>query len=237
MLVECPGDREAVAKLGRVHGTTAGHSQPEEPGSWIIPEARGGRLCRQLGPDGLHAPYAPAASSWIKAPAWVVVELGVRFGHSTRAFLEGARAVDGRVWGVDLLERHDVSDERFTFVQADPFKVAARWERINLLHIDIDSQCEGRCSPVAQGIREPVPGHRRTAAIAPPWLSPRTGDCFRTEAATDYRQVFRIYGNVAACRQAVHTTSRKIGRGITDPIQPIDWPKVNGRAAHWMALR
>ncbi len=137
VLAECPGDREAVAKLGRVHGTTAGHSQPEEPGSWIIPGSRR-TIVPSLGPDDF-APYAPVALSWIKAlGARVVVELGVRFGHSTRAFLEGARAVHGRAWGVDLLERHDVSDERFTFIQADPFKVAARWERIDLLHVDID---------------------------------------------------------------------------------------------------
>ena len=52
--------------------------------------------------------------------------------------LAGARDVDGHVWGVDPLERHDVSDGRFTFIQADPMEVAGRWERIDLLHLDID---------------------------------------------------------------------------------------------------
>ncbi len=61
---------------------------------------------------------------------------------STRALLAGCAAVDGHVWGIDPLERHDVPDERFTFIQADPMTCAARWERIDLLHVDIDPQCE-----------------------------------------------------------------------------------------------
>ena len=35
------------------------------------------------------------------------------------------------------------------------------------------------------------------------------------------------YGNVAGCRQAVHDF--RVGRGITDPIQPIDWAGIYWR--------
>ena len=93
--------------------------------------------------------------------ATVVVELGVRFGHCTRALLKGAEAVDGQVWGVDALERHDVRDERFTFIQADPLKVAGRWERIDLLHVDIDPQREDDARKWLGRICRAVPGHRR----------------------------------------------------------------------------
>jgi hypothetical protein len=47
------------------------------------------------------------------------------------------------VWGVDSLVRHDVSDDRFKFIQADQMDVASQWERIDLLHVDIDPHCEG----------------------------------------------------------------------------------------------
>ena len=74
--------------------------------------------------------------------ATVVVELGVRFGASTRAMLDGVRAVNGHVWGVNPLERHDVRDPLFTYVQSDPMAVVDRWERIDLLHVEIDPHCE-----------------------------------------------------------------------------------------------
>ena len=146
-----------------------------------------------LGPDDF-APYAPVAMSWIKAlEARVVVELGVRFGHSTRAFLDGARAVDGRVWGVDLLERHDVSDERFTFIQADPYKVAARWERIDLLHVDIDSQCEG---DARRWLAEYANRCRAIAVCHTHHPGYRLGPVIAELAATDQWQVFEYRGNL-----------------------------------------
>jgi hypothetical protein len=105
--------------------------------------ARGGGWFLRSAP-GDFDPYAPLAKAWVEAlRATVIVELGVRFGHSTRAFLEGARAVDRRVWEVDPLERHDVQDDRFTFIQVDPIQAAPQWDRIDLLHIDIDLHCEG----------------------------------------------------------------------------------------------
>ena len=39
--------------------------------------------------------------------------------------------------------------------------------------------------------------------------------------------IFDDYGNVAGCRQAVHDF--RAGRGITDPIQPIDWAGIYWR--------
>ena len=40
------------------------------------------------------------------------------------------------------------------------------------------------------------------------------------------------YGNVAACRQAVHDFRAQ--RGINDPIQPIDWGEFTGGAHSWI---
>jgi hypothetical protein len=111
------------------------------PVPWIVPGSRR-RTVPGRGP-GDFDPYAPLAAAWVESlRARVVVELGVRFGESTRGLLDGAHAVDGHVWGVDPLERHDVQDPRFTFIQADPMEVAGRWERIDLLHVDVDPHCE-----------------------------------------------------------------------------------------------
>ncbi len=119
------------------------------------------RIIVPAGASGVSEPDSRRVAAWVEAlHATVVVELGVRFGVSTRALLEGAHAVDGHVWGVDPLDRHDVRDPRFTFVRADPMAVVDRWERIDLLHVDIDAHCEddarrwlgayaGRCRAVA----------------------------------------------------------------------------------------
>src|SRR5207253_11218650 len=131
-------------KLGHLPAPTParpGERPDEFTSPWIVPGSRRS-MVPERGP-GDFDPYTPLAAAWVEAlRAAVVVELGVRFGDSTRALLEGARAVDGHVWGVDSLERHDVHDPRFTFLPADPMSVAGRWDRIDLLHVDIDPHCE-----------------------------------------------------------------------------------------------
>jgi hypothetical protein len=136
VLAECPGDGEALAQLARLRRRTRSEKSP-----WIIVGSERA-IVPTLGPDDFD-PYAPLAERWITAlEARVVVALGVRFGAAARALLAGARGVDGQVWGVDPLERHDVLDERFTFIQSDPMEVSHRWERVDLLHVDVDAQCE-----------------------------------------------------------------------------------------------
>jgi hypothetical protein len=141
---ECPGDCEAMAMLDRLrganpagprNGTEVSHSPWIVAGSWR-------RIVPACGP-GDFDPYASRAAAWVEAlRATTVVELGVRFGASTRALLAGVRAVDEQVWGVDPLERHDVQDPRFTHIPQDPMAVVERWERIDLLHVDIDPHRE-----------------------------------------------------------------------------------------------
>jgi hypothetical protein len=162
VLAECPGDREALARLDDLSGASPARTTDRADGDrppWIVPGSRR-EMLPACGPDDF-APYAPMAAAWVAALyATTVVELGVRFGQSTRALLEGARAVDGHVWGVDPLERHDVADPRFAFLPADPMAVASRWQYIDLLHVDIDPHCEddarrwlgeyaGRCRAIA----------------------------------------------------------------------------------------
>jgi glycosyltransferase involved in cell wall biosynthesis len=140
VLGECPGDHDASNALQRLAQPPAAAAlapAAETPGPWIVPGSRRA-LVPTLGPEDFD-PYAPLAAAWVRAlRARVVVELGVRFGDTTRAFLAGASDVDGHVWGVDPLRRHDVVDPRFTFLQADPTAVTDRWNAIDLLHIDID---------------------------------------------------------------------------------------------------
>jgi glycosyltransferase involved in cell wall biosynthesis len=144
VLAECPGDAQALSRLEsvRTKAQKPGETPGEPAGSpWIVP---GSRRCEfpANGP-GDFDPYVGMAAAWVKAlNAKVVVELGVRFGDSTRALLVGAREVDGHVWGVDALERHGVDDPRFTFIPSDPLEVAGRWNQIDLLHVDIDAHRE-----------------------------------------------------------------------------------------------
>jgi hypothetical protein len=135
------------------------------------------------------------AERWILAlDARVVVELGVQSDAVTRALLAGARAVDGRVWGIDELEQHDVVDERFTFIQADPMKCAARWERIDLLHVDIDRQCE---DDARRWLREYANRCRAIAVHHAHHPGFRLGPVIAELAATDQWEVFEYSGNVA----------------------------------------
>lgn len=97
--------------------------------------------------SGDFDPYAPLATEWVRRlRARVVVELGVRFGVSTRAILSGVHATGGHLWGVDLVARHGINDPAFTFVEADAAEVAGLCEAIDLLHIDTDPHTEEQTS-------------------------------------------------------------------------------------------
>lgn len=136
VLAECPGDRDALA----VRARTASAADPATV-AWLVPGSRR-RVVPARGP-GDFDPYVPLATAWVRTlSARVVVELGVREGVSTRAFLAGAHAVDGHVWGVDLNDHHGIADPRFTFLQGDAADVADRWEAIDLLHVDTDPHTE-----------------------------------------------------------------------------------------------
>jgi len=137
VLVERPEEPEAHAILSQLRQGVL--RRPFSP--WIVPGSTRMEIARGGAED--FAPYAATAARWVEAlDARTIVELGVRFGASTRALLDGARVVDGHVWGVDPLERHDVVDPRFTYLPSDPLAEVGRWERIDLLHLDVDPHCE-----------------------------------------------------------------------------------------------
>ena len=165
----------------------------EDTGPWIIAGSRRTTV-PALGADDFD-PYAFVADRWIRAlDARVIVELGVRFDVVTQALLSGARAVDGRVWGIDPLERHDVEDERFTFIQADPMKCAARWERIDLLHVDMEPGCE---DDARRWLKEYANRCRAIAVHHAHHPAFRLGPVIAELAATDQWQVFEYSGNLA----------------------------------------
>ena len=120
--------------------------------------------------------------------------LGVRFDIVTRALVAGAQAVDGRVWGIDEWERHDVRDERFTFIQADPIKCALRWERIDLLHIDVDPQ---RADNARRWLREYANRCRAIAVHHAHHPGFGLGPVIAELATTEQWQVFEYSGNLA----------------------------------------
>ena len=133
VLVERPGDREAADRLARL-------SAPAETG-WLLPGSTRATV-PERGP-GDFDPYLELAQAWVEAlEARVVVGLGVRAGASTARCSPALRAVNGRVWGVDPAELHNIDDPRFTFVRADAADVADRWERIDLLHVNTDPHTE-----------------------------------------------------------------------------------------------
>jgi GT2 family glycosyltransferase len=196
VLAECPGDAEALSRLEslRSKARRPGETPGEPAGSpWIVP---GSRRCElPANGAGVFEPYAGMAAAWVKAlNAKVVVELGVRFGDSTRALLVGARIVDGHVWGVDALERHDVDDPRFTFIPSDPLEVGGRWDRIDLLHVDIDAHREDEARRWLEAY------HARCRAIAiHDSHHPRfkLGPIIAGLAAAGDRRVFEYRGNAA----------------------------------------
>ena len=124
----------------------------------------------------------------------MIVELGVRFGRCTRALLKGAEAVDGHVWGVDALERHDVHDERFTFIQANALEVAGQWERIDLLHVDIDPQRE---DDLRRWLAEYAVRCRAIAVCNSHHPGFRLGPIIAALAATGRWEVYEYRGNLA----------------------------------------
>ena len=125
VLRECPGDREALAALERYRTNPRPRPQATGPpgqGPWLVAGSQ-----RRVVPDpGTtdFGPYAELAKEWIiTLQAKVILELGVRFGDASRALLAGAHAIDGHIWGVDPLVRHDVLDPRFTFLESSPLDV------------------------------------------------------------------------------------------------------------------
>jgi cephalosporin hydroxylase len=69
--------------------------------------------------------------------AEVVVELGVRSGNSTAAFLAAVEYTDGHVWSVDIAEPPSFASERWTFVKGDDLAVADQLpDEIDVLFID-----------------------------------------------------------------------------------------------------
>jgi glycosyltransferase involved in cell wall biosynthesis len=149
VLTECPGDHDATCALSRLRelptpsppqATVQRFQPPSKPPqlfNWLIPGSR--RETLTASSDDEYEPFAPIVAAWVSIlDANVVVELGVRFGESSRALLAGLGNADAHVWGVDPLNRHDVDDTRFTYVQADPATVFDQWETIDLLHIDVD---------------------------------------------------------------------------------------------------
>jgi tetratricopeptide (TPR) repeat protein len=132
VVAECPRDHDAVWAIQRLAGPVEPHHV-----RWLFCGSER-RVVPVRGP-GDFDPYLPIAFAWVRAlSARVVVELGVRQGSSTRAFLAGVTETEGGLWGVDLNDIHGIDDRRFHFIQADAATVAGRWDQIDLLHIDTD---------------------------------------------------------------------------------------------------
>ncbi|WP_165230174.1 class I SAM-dependent methyltransferase, partial [Aquisphaera insulae] len=150
--------------------------------------------------------------------ATTVVELGVRRGSSTRALLEGVAATGGTVWGVDLEDAHGIDDPRFVFIHGDAGDpaVVARWESIDLLHIDTDPHTE------AQTLRWLDLYADRCRAIAfhdahHPGFA--VGKAVRSFAARGGWDVFEYWGNpsgwtVMVRRGEAHTIGAVLGHLI-----------------------
>ena len=72
-----------------------------------------------------------------------VIELGVREGHSTRAWLTGLHYTGGHLWSVDREPTHDIValPERWTFIHGDdcdPAVLAQLPEQVDVVFIDTD---------------------------------------------------------------------------------------------------
>lgn len=77
-----------------------------------------------------------------------VIELGVREGHSTRAWLTGLHQTGGHLWSVDIEPTHDIvaDPELWTFIHGDsrdPNVVAQMPERVDVVFIDTDHSFVG----------------------------------------------------------------------------------------------
>jgi O-methyltransferase len=138
VLAECPNDRDALRALARLDAADAAH---DPDAGWLIDGSHRERLPDP--PDdaeGDFTAFASIAAAWVRAlDDKTILALGVRFGDSTRALLEGARQTEGHVWGIDRLLRHDVEDPRFTHLAEDPALLASRWDAIDLLHVEVDA--------------------------------------------------------------------------------------------------
>jgi hypothetical protein len=85
-----------------------------------------------------HLPRLHAETARYTAPQ--VVELGVRSGNSTCAFLAAVETVGGLVWSVDPerahVPPHWFDSDLWTFVQADDLKVVDEAPPCDVLFID-----------------------------------------------------------------------------------------------------
>ena len=166
----------------------------------------------------------PSPSAWVRAlDASVVVELGVRFDVVTRALLAGARAVDGRVW--ESTARRGDRLYNFPQLAVTLERVRDNFHRYGLL----DDQV--RFLKGWFRIRYPP---RRIERLAVMRLDGdlyestlQALECLYDRLSVGGYVIIDDYGNIAACRQAVHDFRNQ--RAIKDPIRPIDWAGVYWR--------
>jgi hypothetical protein len=74
VLAECPGDREAQAKLDGLIGKRLAWREARRDTwttTWLVPGSRR-RLVRAIGPDDFD-PYARLAKAWVEAPRATVI--------------------------------------------------------------------------------------------------------------------------------------------------------------------
>jgi cephalosporin hydroxylase len=69
-------------------------------------------------------------------PNVVVIELGVRGGNSTSAFMAAAELHDGHVWSVDIDDCPGPWGERWTFIKGDDMDVVDQLPECDVLFID-----------------------------------------------------------------------------------------------------
>ena len=138
ILKECRDDPGAL-KLMRQLEASPGPSMPAAS-LWIIDGSSRHSLPPASAPCGEFAPFAGLATNWVRTlKPRVIVELGARFGETTRGFLKGIAGTDGHVWAIDPYDRHGVDEPAFTYIQADPRDFAERFDAIDFLHIDVDA--------------------------------------------------------------------------------------------------
>jgi O-methyltransferase len=179
VLAECPNDRDTLRALARLDAEESGQAASDPDTGWLMADSCRARLPEPPeDAEGDFTPFAPAAAAWVRAlDAKVIVALGVRFGDSARSLLDAAHETEGHVWGVDSVPRHDVADQRFTYLAEDPLPSAGRWERIDLLHVEVDPN---------------------TGDLPSRWLDPYKAKCRAIALAGTHHPSF---GTSAAARQ------------------------------------
>lgn len=90
-------------------------------------------------PSDIHEHLGYMVDLCIELNAQEIIELGVRQGVSTTAWLHGLDQTDGHLWSVDITGRPELHSPRWTFVQGpdtDPETLAKLPEMVDVVFVD-----------------------------------------------------------------------------------------------------